>query len=187
MDAGDNAAVSYYQVGKIQMTLTEGLDDIKLQPFLVDRLTGAVSLNFDPQRRMKGYFDFMVLANDTDGLQDTARVFIYLLREDQRVRFVLRQHPPEVRNRIESFREWVIENWMLKLNGNKEIFYQCEWIAFQNFGKCYWCYSKRGRVQSSRKSRRFRRSYAYGSLSSSGQSSRQFDPRSFPSSRARRS
>ncbi|XP_043267778.1 cadherin-23 [Venturia canescens] len=105
VDAGDNAAVSYYQIGQIQMTLTEGLDDIKLQPFLVDRLTGAVSLNFDPQRRMKGYFDFEVLANDTDGLFDKSRVFIYLLREDQRVRFVLRQHPPEVRNRIDSFRE----------------------------------------------------------------------------------
>ncbi|XP_034949613.1 uncharacterized protein [Chelonus insularis] len=104
-DAGDNAAVSYYQVGKVHMTLTEGLDDMNIQPFLVDRLTGAVTLNFDPQPRMKGYFDFMVLANDTDGLHDTARVFIYLLREDQRVRFVLRQHPPEIRNRIDNFRE----------------------------------------------------------------------------------
>lgn len=46
-----------------------------------------------------------VVANDTDGLYDTARVFIYLLREDQRVRFVLRQHPPEIRNRIEYFRK----------------------------------------------------------------------------------
>lgn len=105
MDTGDNAAVSYYQVGKIQMTLTEGLEDIKLQPFLIDRLTGAVCLNFDPQPRMKGYFDFMVYANDSEGLHDTARVFIYLLREDQRVRFVLRQHPLEVRNRIDVFRE----------------------------------------------------------------------------------
>lgn len=34
-----------------------------------------------------------------------ARVFIYLLREDQRVRFVLRQQPPELRNRIDAFRE----------------------------------------------------------------------------------
>lgn len=46
-----------------------------------------------------------VMANDTGGLQDMARVFIYLLREDQRVRFVLRQHAPELRNRIEIFRE----------------------------------------------------------------------------------
>nr|XP_012151361.1 PREDICTED: cadherin-23 [Megachile rotundata] len=105
LDAGDNAVINYYHVGKMHMTLTEGLDDIELQPFLVNKLTGIISLNFDPQRGMKGYFDFMVIANDTDGLQDTARVFIYLLREDQRVRFVLRQHPPEVRNRIETFRE----------------------------------------------------------------------------------
>lgn len=49
-----------------------------------------------------------VVANDTDGLDDTARVFIYLLREDQRVRFVLRQHPPEIRSKIEHFREYVI-------------------------------------------------------------------------------
>ncbi|KAG7212887.1 hypothetical protein KM043_002239 [Ampulex compressa] len=104
LDVGENAEISYYQVGKMHMTLTEGLDDVQIQPFLVNKETGAVSLNFDPQRGMKGYFDFMVLANDTHGLHDTARVFIYLLREDQRVRFVLRQHPPEVRNRIETFR-----------------------------------------------------------------------------------
>lgn len=48
---------------------------------------------------------FQVLANDTGGLQDMARVFIYLLREDQRVRFVLRQHPPEVREKIDVLRE----------------------------------------------------------------------------------
>lgn len=42
------------------MTLTEGFEDIHLQAFLIDKDTGAVSLNFDPQRGMKGYFDFMV-------------------------------------------------------------------------------------------------------------------------------
>lgn len=87
------------------MTLTEGLENLKRDPFLVDAETGDVQLNFDPQKGMKGYFDFMVLANDTGGLQDTARVFIYLLREDQRVMFVLRQHPTEIRTRIELFRE----------------------------------------------------------------------------------
>lgn len=48
-----------------------------------------------------------MLANDTGGLQDMARVFIYLLREDQRVRFVLRQHPPEVREKIDVLQESV--------------------------------------------------------------------------------
>lgn len=49
---------------------------------------------------------FKVLANDTDGLQDIAHVFIYLLREDQRVRFVLRQQPPQIRDRLDMFREY---------------------------------------------------------------------------------
>jgi hypothetical protein len=102
---GHNAKIFYYLIGKVQMTLTEGIDDFKREPFLVDRETGEVQLNFDPQQGMKGYFDFMVLVNDTGGLQDVARVFIYLLREDQRVRFVLRQQPPELRNKIEAFRE----------------------------------------------------------------------------------
>lgn len=60
LDAEDNGVVTYYQVGKMHMTLTEGLDDIQLQPFLIHKQTGAVSLNFDPQRGMKGYFDFTV-------------------------------------------------------------------------------------------------------------------------------
>ncbi|RZC35307.1 cadherin-23 [Asbolus verrucosus] len=104
-DLSINAKMSYHLIGKIQMTLTEGLDNLKREPFLVEKDTGAVQLNFDPQQGMKGYFDFMVLVNDTGGLQDMARVFIYLLREDQRVRFVLRQQAPELRNRIEAFRE----------------------------------------------------------------------------------
>lgn len=45
-----------------------------------------------------------MLANDTGGLQDEAHVFIYLLREDQRVRFVLRSHPSEIRDKIHVFR-----------------------------------------------------------------------------------
>lgn len=105
IDDGDNAKISYYQIGDIKQTLTEGLENLAVLPFLVNPETGAVSLNFDPQKGMKGYFDFQVLANDTGGLQDEAHVFIYLLREDQRVRFVLRAHPSEVRDRINGFRE----------------------------------------------------------------------------------
>lgn len=105
MDEGENGEMKYYQIGKTTMTLTEGMDTIKSQPFLVDETTGALRLNFYPQKGMKGYFDLKVLVNDTDGQQDTARVFIYLLREDQRVRFVLRQHPSEVRDKLDRFRE----------------------------------------------------------------------------------
>ncbi|XP_073949712.1 cadherin 88C [Choristoneura fumiferana] len=105
LDEGDNAKINYYLIGDVKKTLTEGLENLAVSPFLVNEETGAISLNFDPQKGMKGYFDFKVLANDTGGLQDEAHVFIYLLREDQRVRFVLRAHPSEVRDKISIFRD----------------------------------------------------------------------------------
>nr|XP_034827125.1 cadherin-23 [Maniola hyperantus] len=105
LDEGINAKITYYLIGDVKETLTEGLENLAVSPFLVGFETGAVSLNFDPQKGMKGYFDFKVLANDTDGLEDEAHVFIYLLREDQRVRFVLRAHPSEIRDKINTFRE----------------------------------------------------------------------------------
>lgn len=46
-----------------------------------------------------------VYVNDSGGYDDTARVFVYLLRQDQRVKFVLRQHPQMLRTRIDQFRE----------------------------------------------------------------------------------
>lgn len=59
-DDGLNAKISYFQVGEIHRTLTEGLEQLSRPPFLVDRRSGGVLLNFDPQKGMKGYFDFMV-------------------------------------------------------------------------------------------------------------------------------
>ncbi|XP_061729835.1 cadherin-23 [Cydia pomonella] len=105
LDEGENAKMGYYLLGEVKKTLTEGLENLAVSPFLVNKETGAISLNFDPQKGMKGYFDFKVLVNDTGGLQDESHVFIYLLREDQRVRFVLRSHPSEVRDKINIFRE----------------------------------------------------------------------------------
>ncbi|KAH9634733.1 hypothetical protein HF086_017516, partial [Spodoptera exigua] len=105
LDEGENAKISYYLIGDVKETLAEGLENLAVSLFLVNVETGAISLNFDPQKGMKGYFDFKVLANDTGGLQDEAHVFIYLLREDQRVRFVLRSHPSEIRDKIHVFRE----------------------------------------------------------------------------------
>lgn len=59
-DDGINARLSYYQIGEIHRTLTEGLEHLNKPPFLVDQRSGAIILNFDPQKGMKGYFDFMV-------------------------------------------------------------------------------------------------------------------------------
>lgn len=104
-DAGANARMTFYQVGKTHRTLAEGLDTIKDPSFIIEKDTGSVKLNFDPQKEMKGYFDFTVAVKDRDGFNDTAHVFIYLLREDQRVKFVLRQQSFELRERIDQFRE----------------------------------------------------------------------------------
>ncbi|EFX87616.1 hypothetical protein DAPPUDRAFT_235424 [Daphnia pulex] len=86
-------------------TRTGQEEHIGANPFVVDRETGIISLNFDPQRDMKGYFDMEVYVNDSSGFDDTARVLVYLLRQDQRVKYVLRQHPQFLRTRIDQFRE----------------------------------------------------------------------------------
>lgn len=59
-DAGENSRLRYYMDGRVQETLSENLDTIRRSPFLVDPVTGIVKLNFDPQKGMKGYFDFKV-------------------------------------------------------------------------------------------------------------------------------
>ncbi|OQR73271.1 cadherin-23-like, partial [Tropilaelaps mercedesae] len=104
VDQGENCRVFYFLEGEVCRTLSEGLDPIQGSPFVLDRRTGEISLNFYPQRGMKGYFDFKVIANDSEGLFDTATVYIYLLREDQRVRFVLRLTPDEFKEKETEFR-----------------------------------------------------------------------------------
>uniref|UniRef100_A0A182QBJ4 Cadherin domain-containing protein n=1 Tax=Anopheles farauti TaxID=69004 RepID=A0A182QBJ4_9DIPT len=104
-DDGANGLIRYYRHGEVRKTLAEGLDELRSDPFLVDAETGKILLNFFPQKSMRGYFDFSVTANDSYGCHDRAHVFIYLIREDQRVKFILRQRPSEIRHNIQSFRE----------------------------------------------------------------------------------
>lgn len=103
LDSGANAEVKYFINGTIRRKLSFGFDGVRADPFILNRRNGEISLNFDPQKDMKGYFEFDVIANDTDGLYDTARVLIYLLRGDQRVRFVLRLAPQELRQKLDKF------------------------------------------------------------------------------------
>lgn len=155
-DSSENSRLRYYMDGRVQETLSENLDNIRRSPFVVDPVSGIVKLNFDPQKGMKGYFDFkvelcsetpiciycislsicihmtriqfqlligimikvywesfyffQVYVNDSSGYADRARVFIYLLREDQRVRFILRQSPEEVRRKREIYMVIVTKN-----------------------------------------------------------------------------
>ena len=103
-DYGKNAILKYSLDGEIVPALgSEGVEGIRKPPFLIDSETGDVILNFDPQKGMKGYFDFGVRVSDPAGHVDKARVQIYLLREDQRVKFVMRSHPTEMRENIDGF------------------------------------------------------------------------------------
>ena len=105
LDSGSNAEVKYYINGTIKRKLSMGFENLRLDPFILNRRNGEISLNFDPRKDMKGYFEFDILANDSAGFYDTSRVFIYLLREDQRVRFVLRLTPQELREKLDNFRD----------------------------------------------------------------------------------
>ena len=77
--------------------VSEGFDASSLDPFAIQPVSGEILLNFDPQTHQKGHFQFSVCVEDEGGMGDRAEVFIYLLREDQRVKFVMRSHPEEIR------------------------------------------------------------------------------------------
>ncbi|KAH7637786.1 cadherin-23-like protein [Dermatophagoides farinae] len=104
-DVGTHSHVNYYIVSDVRKSFSEGLENVPSKPFEINQRTGEISLKFDPQKGMKGYFEFEIKANDTDGLYDIAKVFIYLLRGDQRVRFVLRLTPQELREKLDKFQD----------------------------------------------------------------------------------
>jgi cadherin 23 len=64
-DVDINAKLRYYIRNPVKSTLStrtgQAEEQIGANPFVIDRDTGIISLNFDPQRDMKGYFDLEVL------------------------------------------------------------------------------------------------------------------------------
>ncbi|GAB6026551.1 hypothetical protein CHUAL_012969 [Chamberlinius hualienensis] len=103
LDLAANAQINYYISGPIDSSLTEGYNAFSSLPFIVNQTTGDILLNFYPQKKMKGYFNFHVLVNDSNGFNDTAKVTIYLVREDQKLVFTIRLTPSEFRSRVDSF------------------------------------------------------------------------------------
>ena len=83
-DPDQNSVLTYAMSGEVKTSVTsEGLESINQPPFVVDPSTGDVSVNFDTQKGMKGYFEFPVAVTDQAGHSDEADVQIYLLRADQ--------------------------------------------------------------------------------------------------------
>jgi hypothetical protein len=105
-DEGPHAEIEYFVCGEMEVINAEGFGPSSRQPFLADPVSGGILLNFDPQPHQKGYFSFNVCARDRAGTTDAvaqAAVTVYLLREDQRVRFVMRSQPEEIRARAAEF------------------------------------------------------------------------------------
>ena len=97
LDADRNAEIEYTVCSGVKRMDSEGFGKEEEELFLADPVTGEILLNFDPQENQKGYFRLSVCARDRGGRGDTATVVVYLLREDQRVKFVTRSQPDEIR------------------------------------------------------------------------------------------
>lgn len=106
LDSQPNSKLNYYIIHPITMSLSEGLSHLINNDnplFNIDSKTGAISLAFDPQPDMKGHFVINLGVNDTGGLTDRAKALVYLLRDDQKVKIVVRMSPVEVRQQAEVF------------------------------------------------------------------------------------
>lgn len=83
-DPDENSLLTFALSGEVKTSVTsEGLENINRPPFVVDPSTGDISVNFDTQKGMKGYFEFPVTVMDQAGHSADADVQIYLLRADQ--------------------------------------------------------------------------------------------------------
>lgn len=83
----DDVVTYYLRIHSI-LVVGENLEDVKEFAFLVNEATGHLTLNFQPQPGMSGYFEFVVLAQDKVSHTDEAFVKIYLVAEVNRVTFV---------------------------------------------------------------------------------------------------
>lgn len=90
--------ISYYILTDTISVTGEGLDDVKETAFLVNQLTGALTLNFQLQSSMKGYFEFDVQARDLVNHTDEASVKIFLVAAANLVAF-------QFANDVESVRK----------------------------------------------------------------------------------
>ena len=59
-DSEKNSMLTYHLRQPIRSTVSDGTELVESNPFVIDKHSGCISLNFDPQRNMKGYFDMEV-------------------------------------------------------------------------------------------------------------------------------
>lgn len=79
--------ITYFLLTETIVTVGENLENVKTTAFLVNQNSGALTLNFELQTDMKGYFEFQVQARDLVDHTDEASVKIYLVADANRVTF----------------------------------------------------------------------------------------------------
>jgi hypothetical protein len=97
LDPDLDDVVTYSLLSESMVASGENLADVKDTAFVVNRLTGALTLNFRVQANMKGFFEFKVEARDLVDHTDEASVKIYLVAEANRVTFVFLNEVEAVR------------------------------------------------------------------------------------------
>lgn len=80
--------VTYYLLTDTINVTDANLNNVKDTAFILNPLSGALTLNFKLEANIKGYFEFTVQARDLVNHTDEAYVKIYLVAEANRVTFV---------------------------------------------------------------------------------------------------
>lgn len=90
--------ISYFLLQETMTVSSSDLDGVKDTAFRVNYDTGALTLNFQVQSWMSGYFEFTVEARDLVDHTDTATVKIYVVSESNRVSFTFSNTLEQTRN-----------------------------------------------------------------------------------------
>lgn len=88
-----------YSIDQETMKIDESLQTVVEDAFDINSATGVISLNFQPTSVMHGSFDFEVVASDTRGASDRAKVSIYMISTRVRVAFLFYNTEAEVNER----------------------------------------------------------------------------------------
>lgn len=102
IDPDLNDVVTYYLMTESVIATGENIENFKKTAFVVNEENGFLTLNFQLQPKMKGFFEFKVeardLLGDLPGHKDEASVKIYLVAEANRVTFVFLNDVATVKN-----------------------------------------------------------------------------------------
>lgn len=87
-DADLNDTLTYNIKADSMQALGNEIESVKDSAFSLNSITGDISLTFEPQSYMTGYFQFIVEARDEVDHTDEATVKIYIISDINRVSFI---------------------------------------------------------------------------------------------------